>query len=151
MTEIPMRKRAGRAGEIGLFVDSEIFEEEFASVKMNSDVKVKITTPRSIRQLRYAWALATKISQACDWLPTKDEAMEFMLIEAKHVRRIYDPLRKIAYLRPLPTNFAEMDGTKYTRLLNRMMYVATTLIVPGLPESDLKAEIEAMLAPNGDF
>lgn len=142
-----MRKRPGRAGEIGLFTDSEIFDEEFASIPTNTDVKVKITSPRSLKQLRYAWALATKISQACDWLQTKDEAMEFMLIEAKHVRRIYDPLRKIAYLRPLPTNFGEMDGTKYSRLLNRMVYVATTLIVPGLPENDLKREVEAMLAP----
>lgn len=147
-----MRKRRARAGEIGLFVDAEVFEDDFASIKMDAEVKAKVTTPRSLRQLAFAWTLATKIADACDWLDDKESAMDYMLIEAKHFRRIYDPLRKIAHLRPLPTNFAEMDGAKYTRLLKRMTYVAVTHIVPGLAESDLKREIEAMLAPsNQDF
>lgn len=142
--EITMSKRAGRQGEVGLFVDTSIWEDDFANVK-SGEVKVEITTPRSLQQLKYAWAFATKIAEACDWMDDKHDAMDYLLIEARHYRRIYDPVRKRAYIRPKATNFGAMDGTSYTRLLNRMKHVALTMVVPGLEESALKAEIEAMM------
>lgn len=148
MTDLVMRKRAGRAGEIGLFVDTQVFEEDFGNIKMDAEVQVKATTPRSLRQLKFAWALATKIAEACDWVETKEDCMDFMLIEAKHFRRIFDPLRNVAILKPKPTNFGAMDGTDYTRLLKRIVFVATTIMVPGMDDSALKAEIEAMIGPD---
>lgn len=148
MTELVMRKRAGRAGEIGLFVDSPVFEDDFGHIKMDAEVNVKATTPRSLRQIKFAWALATKIAEACDWLETKEDAMDFMLIEARHYRRIFDPLRNVAVLRPKPTNFGAMDGTEYTRLLKRLVHVATTVIVPGLDDTALRSEIESMVGPD---
>lgn len=148
MTELVMRKRAGRAGEVGLFVDSPVFEDDFGHIKIDAEVNVKATTPRSLRQIKFAWALATKIAEACDWLDTKEDAMDFMLIEARHYRRIFDPLRNVAVLRPKPTNFGAMDGTEYTRLLKRLVHVATTVIVPGLDDTALRSEIEAMTGPD---
>ena len=145
MAELVMKKRAGRQGEYGLFVDSPVFEDDFRHIKEGVEVKVVATTPRSLRQMKFAWALATKIADACDWLNTKEEAMDALLIEARHYRRLYDPRRKVAILRPKPTNFGAMDGTEYTSLLKRIVHVATTVIVPGLDESALKAEIEAMI------
>src|SRR5690606_41092410 len=71
----------------------------FGHIKMDTEVNVKATTPRSLRQIKFAWALATKIAEACDWLDTKEDAMDFMLIEARHYRRIFDPLRNVAVLR----------------------------------------------------
>lgn len=147
MTELVMRKRQGRAGEMGLFVESEVFEDDFSHIKIGAEVNVKATTPRSLRQIKFAWALATKIAEACPWVETKEDCMDFMLIEAKHFRRIYDPIRKIAILKPKPTNFGAMDGTEYTRLLKRITHVAVTIMVPGMDDSDLKAEIEAMIEP----
>jgi hypothetical protein len=148
MTDLVMRKRAGRTGEIGLFVDTQVFEEDFGNIKMDAEVQVKATTPRSLRQLKFAWVLATKIAEACDWVETKEDCMDFMLIEAKHFRRIFDPLRGVAILKPKPTNFGAMDGTEYTRLLKRVVFVATTIMVPGMDDSALKAEIEAMIGPD---
>lgn len=148
MTDLVMRKRQGHAGEMGLFVESEVFEDDFSHIKVGAEVQVKATTPRSLRQLKFAWALATKIAQACDWVETKEDAMDFMLIEAKHFRRIYDPLRKVAVLKPKPTNFGAMDGTEYTRLLKRIVHVAVTIMVPGMDDNALKAEIEAMIGPD---
>lgn len=145
MVELTMTKRVAKTGEIGLFVDSPVWEGDFSNIKNGSEVKVTATTPRSLRQMKFAWALATKIADACDWIDTKEDAMDVMLIEAKHYRRIWDPRRQKAILRPKPTNFGAMDGTEYTRLLKRIVHVATTVIVPGLDESALKAEIEAMI------
>ena len=148
MTDLVMRKRQGHTGEIGLFIDSPVFEEDFAHIKIGAEVQVKATTPRSLRQLKFAWALATKIAEACDWVESKEDCMDFMLIEAKHFRRIYDPLRNVAILKPKPTNFGAMDGTEYTRLLKRIVFVATTIMVPGMDDNALKTEIEAMIGPD---
>lgn len=148
MTDLVMRKRAGRQGEIGLFVDSPVFEDDFGHIKMDAEVQVKATTPRSLRQLKFAWALATKIAEACDWVETKEDCMDFMLIEAKHFRRIYDPLRKVAILKPKPTNFGAMDGTDYTRLLKRLVHVAVTVMVPGMDDAALQDEILQMVGPD---
>lgn len=148
MTDLVMRKRAGRAGEIGLFVDTQVFEEDFGHIKMDAEVKAVVTTPRSLRQLKFAWGLATKIAEGCDWVETKEDAMDFMLIEARHFRRIFDPLRNVAILKPKPTNFGAMDGTEYTRLLKRIVHVAVTIMIPGMDDKALIAEIEAMIGPD---
>ena len=74
--------------------------------------------------------------------------MDFMLIEAKHFRRIYDPRRKVAILKPKPTNFGAMDGTEYTRLLKRLVHVAVTIMVPGMDDAELQAEILQMIGPD---
>ena len=148
MTDLVMRKRAGAAGEVGLFIDSPVFEDDFAHIKAGAEVQVKATTPRSLRQLKFAWALATKIAEGCDWVESKEDCMDFMLIEARHFRRIFDPLRNVAVLKPRPTNFGAMDGTEYTRLLKRLTHVAVTIMIPGMDDTALKAEIEAMIGPD---
>lgn len=148
MTELVMRKREGRAGEIGLFVDTEVFEEDFQHIKLGAEVNVKATTPRSLRQLKFAWGLATKIASGCDWVDSKEDCMDFMLIEAKHFRRIFDPLRNVAILKPKPTNFGAMDGTEYTRLLKRLVHIAVTVMIPGMDDAAMIAEVEAMVGPD---
>ncbi len=148
MVELVMRKRTGATGEWGLFVDSPVFEDDFQHIKGGVEVKVVATTPRSLRQLKFAWALATKVAEACDWLDTKEDAMDCILIEARHFRRIFDPRRQIAILRPKPTNFGAMDGTQYTRLLGRMKHAIVTQILPNVEWSSLVAEIEAMIGPD---
>lgn len=150
MNELVMIKRLGRPGEIGLFVNAAPFEDDFEHVKMGVEVQVRVTSPRSLRQLKFAWALASKISEACSWVETKEDCMDFMLIEAKHFRRIYDPLRKVAVLKPKPTNFGAMDGMEYTRLLKRLVHVAVTIMVPGMNDAELQAEILQMIGPDID-
>lgn len=148
-TEIVLRKRAStRAGEIGLFCDVEVWEEEFSAIKNDSDVKAVVSQPRSLKRHKFAWALATKVAEACDFLNDKDDAMEYMLIEAKHAKWIYDHRRDISYARAKPTNWGAMDGTAFTKLLKRMTHVVGTHIVPGIDNDLLRAEIEKMLNPD---
>jgi len=150
MTDLVMTKRAGRQGEVGLFIDSEIWEEGFQAITMGGEVTVKATMPRNLKQHKFAWALATKLAELCssgDERLTKEDMMDHLLVEARHYRKVWDPLRKKVELKPKPTNFGAMDGVAYTRLLNRIKYVAVTHLIPGLDPSELKREVEAMLAP----
>lgn len=148
-TEIVLRKRAStRVGEMGLFCDVEVWEGEFSAIKMDSDVRVTVSQPRSLKQHQFAWVLATKVAEACDFLETKEDAMEYMLIEARHCRIIHDKLRGITYARPKPTNWGAMDGVAFTKLLRRMTHVVATHIVPGIDKDELRREIEKMLHPD---
>lgn len=148
-TELILRKRAStRVGEIGLFCDVEVWEEEFSAIKNDSDVKAVVSQPRSLKQHKFAWALATKVAEACDFLESKDDAMNYMLIESRHARFIYDQRRDISYAVPKPTNWGAMDGTAFTKLLKRMTHVVGTHIVPGIDNGALRAEIERMLNPD---
>lgn len=143
-----MRKRRSQPGEVGLFIDSPVFGEEFDSIKMDGELKVVVTTPRSLRQHKFIWALATKVAEACDFLDTKEDAYDYMLIEAKHCRFIYDHRREISYARPKATNWGAMDGTAFTKLAKRIVNVVGTHIVPGIDKAELKAEIEKMINPD---
>ena len=149
MVKLVMRKRAARhAGEIGLFVDAEMFEEELASIKIDNEVEVDAKTKRSLKQHKFIWALATKVAEACDFLETKDDAYNYMLIEAKHARYIYDHRREISYAIPKATNWGAMDGSAFTKLAKRITHIVGTHIVPGIDNNLLRAEIEKMLNPD---
>lgn len=149
MVKLVMRKRAAQhAGELGLFVDFEPFEEDFAAIKMDAEVEVDAKTKRSLKQHKFIWALATKVAEACDFLDTKDDAYTYMLIEAKHARYIYDHRRDISYAVPKATNWGAMDGTAFTKLAKRITHIVGTHIVPGIDNELLRAEIEAMLNPD---
>lgn len=149
MSDLVMRKRRARAGEIGFFIDAEIFEEDFNSVKMDTDLKVEVTYPKSPKQLRFFWALAGKVAENCEWITDKDNAAELILIHARHVRYVHDKLRGKTEIRA--KSISKLNGDEFLRLLKRCIYIVETEFLPGMPEGALKSEIEAMIAPTGDF
>lgn len=135
------------AGEIGLFVDSEIFESEFATIKSNTDLEVKATQPRSLPQMRHAWALATKISDSgVLGDASQRETMDYLLLKAKHVRyvtnRHRDGIETTAVVKSI--RFASMDQTEFQRLYNRMIFIVASEILPEMPEGELRDEVERM-------
>lgn len=148
MVELVMRKRRAQPGEVGLFIDSPVWEEEFASIKMDGELKAVVTTPRSLKQHQFIWVLATKVAEACDFLDTKEDAYHYMLVEAKHCRFVHDRLRGISYAIPKATNWGAMDGTAFTKLVKRIVNVVGTHIVPGIDKVELRREIEAMINPD---
>jgi hypothetical protein len=128
-----MRKRASQhTGEIGLFIDSEVFESDFASIKMNTEVEIKATQSRSLKQLRLAWGLARRVAQS-GALPDADDAkdvMDFIKIKCRHVRYIHDHHNGETVIVPKSIRFAAMDQTAFQRFMNRAIYVVVTEILP---------------------
>ena len=145
MTELLMRKGIAKAGQIGLFPVNEISDEDLRALPAKGDVLVTVKSPRNPKQFALAWALATKVSEACDWLPDKETAMEWLKVKARHVKIIQDPrTHKIAII-PRSIAFASLGQDAFKRVLDRMIWVATNEILPGLDEGKLRAEIEAMV------
>jgi hypothetical protein len=148
MSEMILRKRgAMHAGEIGLFLDTEVFAQEFGHIKMNADLEVKATQPRSLKQLRFAWALARKVAESgalgdCD----QTDCMDYLKMKCRHVRyvtNVYGGGTETIVV-PKSIRFAAMDQTAFQRLMNRMIWVVATEILPDVPESTLRDEIERM-------
>lgn len=145
MTEMVMRKmEATRVGQIGLFVASPVSEDDFSATPHDKDLLVTAKPPRNPRQFALAWALATKIAESCDWIHDKQDGMDWLKIKARHVRMLQDPRTGQVAIVPKSIAFASLSQQNFSRVFNRMVYVTTTEIIPGLKESDLRREIEAM-------
>jgi len=123
----------------------EMSAEELARLPLRQQVLVKVTLPRNLRQHRLAWALATKVAEACDWLHDREDAMNWLKIKARHVRYLHDHRNGETQIVPKSIRFAALDQTGFDRIFRRMVYVTITEIIPGLDEAALRAEIESMV------
>jgi hypothetical protein len=149
MAELVMRKRpAMHAGEIGLFIDSPVFEEDFSHIKSGTDVSVKATQGRNLKQFRLGWALAARIAQS-GVLGDADqrEVMDYLLLKVKHVRYVthkYPSGLEETIPVPKSIRWQALDGTAFNRIFSRMIYVITSEILPEMPEGELREKVEQM-------
>ena len=126
----------------------EAASQDLGHVPSDHDVLINAKmkrSPQQLVQLRKMWALAQKLSEACDALHDKDEAMDFILIGSKHVRWVANPTTGNVW--PMAKSISELDGDQFARLYKRAMYFVCAKVVPGLDESALRSEIEQMVAP----
>lgn len=142
--ELVMTKRKANPGEVGLFIDSEIWDEAFSSIKMGAEVKAMVTVPNDLKYLKLFWALCDKLADNCSWLIDKDDAKDKLLLEARHAAYFYDHVRQRSEIKS--KSIANLSGDRWIRLLQRCSYAVTTKFIPGMPENALKREIEKMVS-----
>jgi hypothetical protein len=141
--EILMTKRPARAGEMGLFVDSEIWAEEFSMLTIGSEVKVIATTPSNLKYIRFFHALVGKVNDNCECFVDRDDAKKQILLEARHFKIVQEPLTGKTEIKA--KSVANLSGDAWIRLLRRCTHVVITRFLPGMSESVLTDEINAML------
>lgn len=122
----------------------DIAAESLASVPANKDLMVKVTALKNPKLMRFLWALASKVAEACDHLHDREDAMDALKIAVKHVKYIASPLT--GEVRIVPKSLSKLDGAGLSRLADRMIFVICKDIVPGLDETALKAEIMTMVS-----
>lgn len=147
MVDLVMRKRpAMHAGEIGLFIDTQVFEEEFEHIKAGTDIQVKATQARNLKQMRLGWAIAGVVEKSGALGDVdKREVMDYILMKCKHVKYVSHTFPSgLVEIIPVVKSirFAAMDGTDFNRLFNRMIYVVITDIIPQMEESYFRAKVE---------
>ena len=142
-----LKREARHPGEIGLFPTDPMSADDFAALPSDRDVFVTTRSARNPRQHRFAWALATKLADACDFLHDKRDAMNLLCIKARHVSIVHDPKAKRTHFVPKSIAESEVDGVEFDRLLKRFVWIVVSDILPGLKESDLTREIEEMISP----
>ena len=143
MVEILFRKRKANPGEMGLFIESPIFEEEWFSLKIGAEIKAECTVPANLKYVRFFHALASKVADNSDRFVDKDDAKQQILLDARHFKTIYDPLRNKAEVKA--KSVAGLSGDTWIRLLRRCTHVVLTKYLPDMEENTLKAEIEKMI------
>ena len=121
-------------------------EEDLQKVPLAKDVLVTVRSPRNIKQFRLAWALAAKVADACEFLHDPADAMDWLKVKARHVKLITDPRTGQVAIIPKSIAFASLSQDAFKRVLDRMIYVTVSEIIPGLDEGKLRAEISAMVA-----
>lgn len=122
-----------------------IAAEELMAYPRERGLLVTIKTPRNPRQFRLAWALASVIADAIDWLHDRDDAMDWLKIKCRHVKYITDPKTGEVAIIPKSIAFASLSQDAFNRLFNRMIFVTTSEIIPGLTEKSLRAELLEMV------
>ena len=144
MTEIVFRKRAAKPGEIGLFVDAQVFDEEWQSLKVGSEVVAECTVPETAKYRKFFHALVGKLADNVDWFDgDRDFAKEQLLLECRHATYHHDKLRGKTEIRAKSTK--NLSSDQWIRLLKRASHAVTTKFIPGMPENELKREIEIMI------
>lgn len=142
--EIYMRKRRAKEGEIGLFVESPAFEDEWSSIKMDAEVAAELSVPVHPKYRKFFHALCGKLADAVEWFNgDKDFAKEQLLLQCRHATYHHDKLRNKTEIRAKTT--ANLDADGWIRLLRRANYVCVNEYMPGMAEGELKSEIEKML------
>ena len=140
MTEIPMRRDGNK-----LVCTSPISEEMIQEVPLNKELLVAVKAPRNTRQFKLSWALADIVSKSVEFLQDRESAMDWLKIKARHVRMIHDPRTGKTAIVPKSISFASLSQEGFRRVLDRMIYVTITEIIPGLEEGALRAELEAIV------
>jgi hypothetical protein len=143
VTELTFRKRrAKHAGEVGLFMDSAAFQEEWESVKLDSEVEGNFTTTAVARYSRFFHALCGKVADNIEG-QDKDSLKDELLIKCHHVTYHFDKLRGKVEIKPKTTR--NLDGDKWLRLIRRATYIVLTDYLPGMNEGELRDGIEQMI------
>lgn len=124
MAELVMVKRAGRAGEIGLFPAAEVFEEEFSLIKNGVEAEVSAKVRGTERYIKFSHVIAQHVLDCTELFSDKETARDHLLIDCRHVKRKFDHLRDKSELVPLPTR--DLDATAWLRLIRLMVHFAIT-------------------------
>ena len=144
MSEIILKKRAAKAGEIGLFLETPVFEDEWNSIPRDVEVRAELSVPSTLKYMRFFRALCGLLAQNCEWLNNDPEfAKQQLLMECRHVTYHHDKLRGTTEIRAKTTR--SLNADQWIRLLQRARYAVEEKFLPGTPPSTVKTEIEKMI------
>jgi hypothetical protein len=138
-----VKRKAKYRGEIGLFPNSEMAEEDLVPIGANTEVMVTLRREKNIQLLRYLWGLVHKVADNTDLFIDKDDAMEALKIRVGFSKAVYDPMtRKIE---PRAKSLTRISDEQLRRLTDAISTIICNEILPGMKQSELRHEIEEML------
>jgi len=143
MVELVLRKRVAKAGEMGLFLETPAFQEEWDTLRVGSEILAECSVPETAQYRKFFYALCGKLADNCDWITDKEDAKEKLLLECRHVTYHFDHLRNRAEIKPKTTR--KLTSDQWIRLLRRASHAVVTKFIPGMPENELKDEISQMI------
>jgi hypothetical protein len=139
--DIPMARKGNHAVPV-----DQIASDEFVNaVSEGAEFMATIRRPRSLKQHRYAWALANIIADAHPDMVDREQAMALLKLKSRFVSYAVDPKTGELFLYPKSIAFDRCPQEMFSRLLNRFIYITVTEIIPGLSDSELRTRLEEMV------
>ena len=140
-----VKRQAMHKGEIGFFPSSPMAEEDIALAPMNGEVLCNFTSPRTLQQLKFLWALVSKVAENSDAFIDKDDAMRQLKLDVGFSRLVQN---KALELEMKPKSLKRLDSEGLKKLTNKIIDFVCREVLPGMDENTLRDEIESMIAPN---
>jgi len=137
------KRRARYPGEIGLFAESQMAEEDLVLFGLNKELMAKLWTEKRIEQLRYLWGLVHKVSDNTELFLDKDDAMEGMKLAAGYYRMVWDT--RLQKLVPRGKSLTRISDEQLRLLTGKIQNVIREQVFPGMQDNELRREIEEMI------
>lgn len=141
-----LRKRCALyKGEIGFFPSSVMAQEDIQAAKMDSEVMCEFTSPATLEELRFLWALVHKVADTADIYLDKNHAMDDLKDRIGYVKLVYD--KDVERWVRKPKSLQNISYESLRSITDQMINVICEEILPGVKPSVLRAEIEEMCVP----
>jgi hypothetical protein len=142
MIEVALTKRkALYKGESGLFACDEVADAELKRLPNDETSWAELTTPKSLKLLRYLWAIAQKLADG-GLYQDKDEAMADLKIRARFANFATEGHRVVI----VPRSLSRQSRDVLSRLADRFVFIVCSDLLPDMEESTFRAELEDMLS-----
>jgi len=137
------KRRARYAGEIGLFPESQMAQDDIAIFGWEAELTARLWTEKNIRQLRYLWGLVHTVADNTNLFTDKDDAMEGLKVAVGYYKMCWDTrLQKLA---PRGNSLTRISDEKLKILTGKIQDVIQQQIFPGMKDDELRREIEQMI------
>jgi hypothetical protein len=138
-----VKRKALYRGEVGLFPNSEIAEEDLALIAMGAEVMATLRREKNIQALRYLWGLVHKVAENSELFMDKDDAMDGLKKRVGFSKAVYDPhARKIEVK---AKSLTRISDERLRLLTEKIQGVICNEILPGITSTTLRREIEEMI------
>lgn len=138
-----VKRPALHKGEVGLFPNNPMAEEDLGLVAMFTEMMVSMSSERRLEALKFLWALVHKTAENSDYYLDKDEAMKDLKLRVGYTREVRNTFTGEMEVRP--KSLTRISDERLRFLTNRMMDVICRDILPGMKPNDMRKEIEEML------
>lgn len=118
--------------------------ETLARIKAGEMVAVEIRRPRNLKHHRWWWKLMELVADNMPGAITPELVCEVIKVRVGHVSVVRT--RQGEVFIPRSISFAKMDEAQFSEFTDRAIRVIVTDILPGLSDTALRAEVEAMLS-----
>jgi hypothetical protein len=138
-----VKRRALYVGEIGFFPSNPISEEDVAHARLGEEIVCIFYSPRNLQQLKFLWALVSKVAEnSSRWLD-KDEAMDDLKLRAGFAKLMFNRETYETTIRP--KSLKRIDNEELVALTSKIIDIVCKEIWPGMKPGALRDEIEKMV------
>lgn len=141
MSELPIifEKALG-----GLKPVNQIAARALDSFKVGDKVRVRLSKPRIHKHAAKFWLLATKIAEAIGPEVTAEMIVSVIKIRTGHVQTVKTAHGIVQW--PASIAFNKMSQDQFSALYERALVIISTDFLPGVKPSDIKSQIESLMA-----